>query len=99
MHSVRAPPAAAAPRPPPPPRPPAPPQEARQQGARPSEAALLQLLNRVGSATRRLVKNQHTWFRDDGAFRWVDNGAPAEDVVGLILAEVGKPAHEGARAG
>jgi tRNA dimethylallyltransferase len=49
----------------------------------------------VGSATRGLVKQQHTWFRDDGDFKWVDASASTDDVVDAILREVDKPRHEG----
>jgi hypothetical protein len=53
------------------------------------------MIMKIGAATRKLVKNQHTWFRDDGAFLWVDNSAPEEDVLRLILGEIEKPEHQG----
>ncbi len=41
------------------------------------------------------MRNQHTWFRDDGAFKWVDNSAAEEEVVAQILAEIERPEHQG----
>ena len=36
-------------------------------------------------------------FRGDGAFKWVNNSAPQEEVLAEIMAELGKPRHEGGR--
>ena len=67
--------------------------------APPTREQLLGLVFAIGTATRKLVKSQHTWFRDDALFRWVDAAAAApEAVADFILAEVAKPEHEGACA-
>jgi hypothetical protein len=46
-------------------------QAAKEAGGA-SRAQLLQLIADVCTKSRQLVKNQHTWFRDDHMFRWLD---------------------------
>jgi tRNA A37 N6-isopentenylltransferase MiaA len=37
-----------------------------------SRQDLLQLIADICTKSRQLVKNQHTWFRDDDMFAWQD---------------------------
>jgi len=67
----------------------------QQQPAPPTKEQLTNLILKIGTATRKLVKNQHTWFRDDAIFKWVENTAPMEEVVSHILREIERPQHEG----
>ncbi|WIA19790.1 hypothetical protein OEZ85_005701 [Tetradesmus obliquus] len=57
---------------------------------------LRQLILDIATASRNLVKNQTTWFRDDDLFRWLEvGGRSTEDVLSELLAELAKPQHEG----
>ncbi|KAI8466279.1 MAG: IPP transferase-domain-containing protein [Monoraphidium minutum] len=70
-------------------------EEARRQGGAAAAPQLLDLIRKIGVSTRKLVKAQHTWFRDDAAFKWVDAAGPEGEALGEILAELEKPQHEG----
>eukprot|EP00879_Flechtneria_rotunda_P024197 GHRR01025645.1.p1 GENE.GHRR01025645.1~~GHRR01025645.1.p1 ORF type:complete len:151 (+),score=47.43 GHRR01025645.1:594-1046(+) len=57
---------------------------------------LQQLIYDIATASRNLVKNQTTWFRDDSMFRWVDvGGRDTDDTLQTVLTELDKPQHEG----
>eukprot|EP00878_Enallax_costatus_P043996 GHUV01052132.1.p1 GENE.GHUV01052132.1~~GHUV01052132.1.p1 ORF type:complete len:379 (+),score=154.70 GHUV01052132.1:476-1612(+) len=57
---------------------------------------LQQMILDVATASRNLVKNQTSWFRDDDLFRWLEvGGCDTEDVVLELLSQLNRPQHEG----
>eukprot|EP00897_Mesotaenium_endlicherianum_P009064 jgi/Mesen1/8186/ME000044S07449 len=72
----------------------------RQQGGRSSESDLLEFLAAFQQASRNFAKRQHTWFRGEKLYTWLDASLPPDELADLIVADYGAPSPEdGARGG
>ena len=56
-----------------------------------------QLVRDLIHATHKLVRNQMTYFRDDGSYRWLEleSGVTSEQASRWILERLGEPSHQG----
>jgi hypothetical protein len=58
-------------------------------------ALQVRMVREVQAASRKLCHHQISWFRDDGAFRWVDAAQGEAAAVEEVLERWGRAGHEG----